>query len=156
MGSQSIAGQKPIHKTISDQFGKGTSGISIKSTSWSHNPHNFTISFFVFKQSINGIVIFGVRRFSGAPLPEGKGFMVFTVGTKAIGMNKDTLVSVFTATHYYQVAFFNMTKFHNFYLFISINCNAIHTTFFSQKPFAMYLKIFRKNRHGMIVIWGNT
>ncbi len=95
MGGQGVPGQKSVNITPINQPGKGLTGIIVENDRRPKDPEDEALLPVIFEQFIKFIVIDGKGGFPGYPFSKGEFFRVVLGKTKAAGMHKNTLFSVF-------------------------------------------------------------
>ena len=130
MGRKRIPRKNRIYIAPINQARKGFSCATIKGKRWPHNPNNFAMFLFIFKQFHNLFIVTCKRSLTCFILTKRKGLGIILFFKEAIGVDIDAFTCVFTSPTYHKIPYFKMGKLTHKNLSIFIYRNTIHTTFF--------------------------
>ena len=157
VGSQCVARQNGIHIAVLNERTHGISGIIVKGEGWAHDPDDFSVLPLMAQHFIQFIIVTGEGSLAGTIPAESKGIAVAPgqVLTESVGVHINPLFPVLRAPHRDQVTLFQIAEFQNLDFPVFQYRHTVHAAFLRQQPLSLYLEVFGKNTHGMILFGRN-
>ena len=151
VGGQGVARQKPVHKALPHQGGKGGAGVGVKGAGRAQHPDDIPMVPLVPQKLVDGVVVHGIGGLPGPALPEGEGLAApAALLFKASGVDVDALPAVLGTAHRHHVAPLQAAKLHDGHRTRPAHSHAVHAALLGQHPAAVQAEILGKQGGGVV------